>query len=170
MAREARGQQGLLSLRNIHRAKGDCMKYLIKNKDGSVHIMTSTSSDVTPEREILKWTQDHQENVESHRPIDESELPEDRYFRDAWMHSEDKVNVDMEKSRDVHRKVLRGLRKPLLEALDVEFIRAVEQFDDEEQALIRIKKQELRDITQHPGIVDAKTPEELKSFMPEMLK
>lgn len=146
------------------------MKHLIKYKDGSVGIMTTVSDETRPEDEIAKWTEEHRSTVDSHRPLDETEMPEDRYFRDAWKHSEDKINVDMEKSRDIHRQVLRGLRKPLLEALDVEFIRAVEQFDDEEQALIRIKKQELRDITQHPGIVDAKTPEELKSFMPDSLK
>lgn len=147
------------------------MKYLIKNKDGSVSVMTTTREDIDPNVEIEKWHPTLKENVESHTPIfDESEIPEDRYFRDAWTHSEDKINVDIEKCKEIHSNVLRELRKPKLEALDLEYIRADEQFDDEEKALIRIKKQELRDITKHLSIVNAKTPEELKSFIPEILK
>jgi hypothetical protein len=146
------------------------MKHLIKYKDGSIGIMTTVLDETRPEDEFLKCTPEYVDNVEGHRPMEESEMPEDRYFRGAWTHSDDKINVDMDKAKDIHRNVLRELRKPKLEALDIEFIRADETFDDEEKSLIRIKKQELRDVTQAPEIVNAKSLEELKSFMPDILK
>ncbi len=146
------------------------MQHLIKYKDGSIGIMTTVSDDIRPEDEFLKCPPEYVANVEGHRPMEESEMPEDRYFRGAWKHSEDKIHVDMEKAKDIHRDVLRELRKPKLEALDIEFIRADETFDDEEKSLIKVKKQELRDITEAPEIVNAKSLEELKSFMPDILK
>jgi hypothetical protein len=146
------------------------MKHLIKNKDGSVGIMTTVSDDIRPEDELLKCAPDYVNSVESHRPMDESEIPEDRYFREAWTHSDDKIYVDIEKAKDIHRNILRELRKPKLEALDIELIRADEIFDDEEKSLIKVKKQELRDVTKAPEIVNAKSLEELKSFVPDILK
>jgi hypothetical protein len=146
------------------------MKYLVKYNDGSVGIMTTVSKDIKPYDEILKWEASHAQSVESIREIEEQEIPEDRYFREAWTHSEDKLNVDMDKCKNIHRNILRELRKPKLEALDLEYMKADEQLDDEEKALIRAKKQELRDITQHSSIVNAQTPEELKSFMPSILE
>lgn len=145
------------------------MRYLIKKKDGSVSIMTTVSDDIDPSNEFLKWSQEANDEIESHRPMDDSEMPEDRYFRNAWMHKNDKLEVDMEKSRDIHRNVLRELRKPLLEELDVEFMRASEAGDEIRKAAVSIRKQLLRDLPDSREITNATTPEELKAFMPSIL-
>src|SRR5690606_22204464 len=147
------------------------MKHLIKNKDGSVAIMTTVRDDIDPNFEIEKWDSSIKEKVDSHRPIlDESEVPEDRYFRDAWTHLEDKINVDMDKCREIHKDKLREIRRPILEALDLEYMKALEEGDEMKKEGVVIRKQLLRDVTIAPEIINAKTPEELKAFMPSILE
>lgn len=146
------------------------MKYLIKNSDGTVCVMTTVSDDIDPALEIQKWHDDIKGKVESFRPLEEEEMPEDRYFRDAWEHKEDALNINLDKCKNIHRQVLRGLRAPKFESLDVEFMRAIEAGDTEKQNEIADKKQVLRDIPQAPEIENATTPEEIKAFMPSILE
>jgi hypothetical protein len=146
------------------------MRHLIKKKDGSVAIMTTVSDDIDPSDEFLKWSQEANDEIESHRPMEESEIPQDRYFRGAWIHKDDSIDVDIDKAKNIHRDVIRELRKPLLEALDIEFTRASESKDESKMKELIDKKNALRDVTQHSILLNASTPEEIKSFMPEILK
>lgn len=54
-----------------------------------------------------------------------------------------KINVD--KAKEIQKNMMRVVRKPLLEKLDVDFVKALEIGSDLEE--IKIKKQELRDVT-----------------------
>lgn len=74
------------------------------------------------------------------------------------------VNID--KAKSIHRKKFREARKPKLEALDVAFMRAVEQADIAKQAEIAAQKQALRDVTLTP-LPD--TLPEIKAVWPEIL-
>jgi hypothetical protein len=145
------------------------MKYLIKHKDGSVAVMTTIDDATDPVNELAKLTPENKEKVESHRLMDESEMPTDRYFRDAWVHQDDKIHVDLDKSLAIHQNVLRELRKPRLEELDGEYMRALENADETAQKEAIAKKVALRDITAHPDLLMAKTPEEIKNFRPAVL-
>jgi len=80
------------------------------------------------------------------------------------------ITVDMTKAREIKRDQLRAERKPLLEQLDVEFMRAQEAGDTQKQALIANKKQSLRDVTADPAIDAATTPDELKAVRPDILE
>ena len=55
------------------------------------------------------------------------------------------IKIDIAKAKDITKDRLRAERKPLLEALDVEFIKAQEQGTD--TSAIVAEKQRLRDIT-----------------------
>jgi len=55
------------------------------------------------------------------------------------------IHVNINKAKDITKDKLRAERKPLLEALDVEFIKAQEQGTD--TSAIVAEKQRLRDIT-----------------------
>jgi hypothetical protein len=99
--------------------------------------------------------------------VNEEKIPKDRTFRDAWKHD---LSVDMPKAVEIHKTKLRDLRAPKLVMLDVEFMRAVESGDAKKQKDIADKKQALRDVTDDPRIAAAKTPDELKSVMPDALK
>jgi hypothetical protein len=68
------------------------------------------------------------------------------------------IIIDIAKAKDITKDRLRAERKPLLEAQDVEFIKAQEQGAD--TSAIVAEKQRLRDIT---NTVDSMTTvEELK--------
>lgn len=105
---------------------------------------------VTPKRFIYKdeliiglelAKKDVPEGVD-YKIIDDSEIPLDRTFRDAWTYE---LKEDIPKSKEIWKNKLRAERKPLLEALDVEFIKAQEE--KKNTASIVARKQELRDIT-----------------------
>jgi hypothetical protein len=71
------------------------------------------------------------------------------------------IFIDIDKAKEIVKAKLRRERKPLLEALDVAFMRAVEARDTSEQARIAAKKKLLRDATTQPSLVNAATVEQL---------
>lgn len=101
--------------------------------------------------------------------VDESAIPADRTFRNAWKAGTGKVEHDMMKCREIHKNRLREIRAPKLAALDVEYMRALEMGDSAKAAEIAAQKQALRDVTKDPAIALAKTPDALKIAVPEVL-
>lgn len=76
------------------------------------------------------------------------------------------ISIDMTKAREIKRDMIRAERAPLLAALDIELMRAVEAGDTAKQQEIAAEKQRLRDANQNPGIDAAQTPDELKDLNP----
>lgn len=76
------------------------------------------------------------------------------------------IIINIDKAKAIKRDQFRIARKPLLESLDVAFVRALEQGDTEAQASIAAQKQALRDVTKValPDDVEA-----LKAFVPPAL-
>jgi len=89
-------------------------------------------------------------------------VPTDRTFRGAWTFNDKVVEVDMSKARDIHKDNLRAERAPRLEALDVDYMKALEAGSG--AADIAAKKKTLRDITADAKIADASTPDALKAL------
>ncbi|MES0190152.1 hypothetical protein [Mesorhizobium sp. C264A] len=85
-------------------------------------------------------------------------------FRAAWVDRKGKITVDMNKAKDCTRDRLRAERAPLLEAKDVDALRALEADDKAALADVAAEKQRLRDITELPAIDAAKTPDDLKAL------
>jgi hypothetical protein len=94
----------------------------------------------------------------------------DKSFRGAWKHVNGRAEVHMPVAREIHREHLRSLRAPLLAALDVDMVRALEEGDAPKIAQVKAKKQALRDVTAHPSIESAQTPGQLKQAIPQALK
>ena len=137
-------------------------KIAVKRIDGGVAIVIP-SSEATPE--LLLGDALAVEGYVSHREVEDSELPQDRYFRDAWMDN-GKLDIHPAKALEIKKDKLRALRAPKLAELDVEFMRAVEQGDAVLQSEIAVKKQILRDVKLNlPADL-----EELKNYMPDCLK
>lgn len=84
-----------------------------------------------------------------------------RDFRAAWK-DDGGLTVDMAKARDVTRNRLRKERGPMLDELDVDFLRAVEGGEADKQRAIAAEKVRLRDITRHPAIEAAKSLDDLR--------
>ena len=90
--------------------------------------------------------------------VEDDAIPEDRTFRDAWDFDGEKIFEDVNKAKEIHKNRLRQERKALLEATDVQFMKALETGEDTKQ--IVIEKQRLRDVTK---LVDScNTIEEIK--------
>jgi len=159
--------------------------YILLYNDGSIGFMTvyeqtrvthTEDGDMVeyympvPADELKKWPEAARSTVKSYREIDPALIPTDRTFRDAWRDGGNtKVKIDMKRARDVWREKMRKVRKPLLEALDVEYQRADERDDTNAKTAIAQRKERLRDVTDHPDIADARTPDELKEVWPEEL-
>lgn len=79
------------------------------------------------------------------------------------------ININMTKAKEIKKDMIRAERAPLLDSLDVQFMRAVESGDTAKQAEIAAKKQALRDATADSAIEAASTPEELKAVRPAAL-
>lgn len=77
------------------------------------------------------------------------------------------IIVNPDKAKAIWKDKWREARKPLLDSLDIEFMKAVESADTEKQAEIALKKQELRDVTQIEIV--GNTPEEIKAVWPSVL-
>ncbi len=95
--------------------------------------------------------------------VDESAIPADRSFRNAWQHDNGVISHDMTKCRAIQKDKLRAERASLLAAQDVAFQRAIAAGSKpSELAAIETEKQRLRDITK---LADAaKTPVELRTL------
>lgn len=79
------------------------------------------------------------------------------------------ITINMKKARDIQRGKFRLARKELLDKLDVDYMRAIENSDTAGAERIAAEKQKLRDVTKDARLEAAKTPDELKEVWPEVL-
>lgn len=77
--------------------------------------------------------------------VDESDLPENHDFFNAWELTNGVVTVNLNKAKEITKERLRREREPLLVAQDIAFQRALESGSD--TTAIVAEKQRLRDIT-----------------------
>lgn len=99
-----------------------------------------------------------------------SELKAMAYLFSAWrIDSDGNITLDRAAAEELKRNQFRALRKPLLEKLDVEFLRAIESGDTALAASIATKKKVLRDVTLM-DLSQHSTPEALNAFVPDFLK
>ena len=124
------------------------MKKIVYKTDDGIAV-------ITPAHSIELAMKDIPDGVE-HKIIEDTELPADRVFRNAWNYE---LKEDIIKSREIWKDKLRVDRKPLLEQLDIDYMRSVE--DGIDSTDIIAEKQRLRDITL--SVDAAKTIKEIKA-------
>lgn len=144
--------------------------YEITRTDGGVSILyLCQGADL--QKAIAKWDESQkllgEPSYISHRPISVADIPADRTFRAAWKPG---LTVDIAKARNLHKGRMRAARKPRLEVLDAEMMRALEDGNQAAVADIKRRKKALRDVTDDPAIAAAATPEALKAVWPDALK
>ena len=133
------------------------------NDEGNVVIMqrlnpNKTDEDVTP-------------NDRPYVIVDESEIPVDRYFRNAWKLEGSTIKVDRVKAKSIKLEKIRQLRDIKLEGTDIKLMIACESGNtDTEQTLI-IERQALRDLPANINLNVSMLPtiEDLKNFYPAEL-
>ena len=84
--------------------------------------------------------------------VEQSALPTDNNFFDAWELADGVVTVSLTKATEITKKRLRSEREPLFAAQDIAFQRAQEANAD--TTAIVAEKQRLRDVTK---LADAET-------------
>ncbi len=103
------------------------------------------------------------------REIDDLEIPDGRYFRNAWI-DDGQIKVDIDKARVIHMDNLRIMRNDKLKNLDIEYMKASEQNNTNEMSIIASKKQDLRDMPQNTDLSLISDLKELQEFIPEILQ
>ena len=93
--------------------------------------------------------------------VDDSVIPTDRSFRDAWVQDSKTIKTDMAKAREIHKTNIRNARVSKLAELDIEFQKALETSSSTTD--IVSKKQALRDAPADSGIASASDEAALKA-------
>jgi len=155
-----------------------------EGSDGGVRVVTLSNIYETPELEKIAY-EEHAGVRITDPAIRWEVLPvsalkdagtnfSGRYFRDAWTYVQGvnpgdvgSIGVDMDRAKAIIRDHVREIRQPLLEALDVEYLRAQEAGASTTDIVRR--KQELRDLPQAPEIDLATTPQHLFDWWPVAL-
>ena len=89
-------------------------------------------------------------------------IPSDRHFRNAWTLSGTTITEDLATAKEIFKNKIREVRKPLLEAEDVAYMKAMEADDATAKAASVAKKKALRDAPAAKAITDADTIAKLK--------
>ena len=92
-----------------------------------------------------------------------SSMPSDRYFRNAWTLSGTVISEDLATAKKIFKDKIREVRKPLLEAQDVAFMKALESGDSSAQTTAKNAKTKLRDAPAASAITNADTITKLKA-------
>jgi len=89
--------------------------------------------------------------------------PSDRHFRGAWKLSGSTISEDITKAKEIFKDKIREVRKPLLEAEDVVYMKALEASDASAKDASVAKKKKLRDAPAASAIGSADTIAKLKA-------
>ena len=90
-------------------------------------------------------------------------IPSDRHFRNAWKLSGSVMAEDMTAAKVIFKDKIREVRKPLLEAEDVAYMKALEADDASAKTASVAKKKALRDAPAATAIENADTVAKLKA-------
>lgn len=131
------------------------MRIILKNTDGTVSVLYPVL-DCGLTIEQIAEKDSHGTPYEI---VEDSEIPADQEFRNAWIHNGKKIEIDFVKAKEITKNRLRAERKPLLESLDVEVMKNISNAAALQE--IEVEKQRLRDITLQ--VNNLTTVEELKA-------
>ena len=90
-------------------------------------------------------------------------VPSDKHFRNAWPLSGTDISADLAAAKVIFKDKIREVRKPLLEAQDVAYMKALEAGDSSAQTTAVNAKTALRDAPAAAAITNADTIAKLKA-------
>lgn len=144
------------------------MKVIITKKNDNSLILTWAA------KELINSNDDYiaiadKAGLSDYYLLDESLIPDDLLFFDAYELNDtnDALVCNRDKAVELKKSQFRTLRAPLLNDLDVAYMRADEQQNEPLKLSIAAKKQLLRDVT---TITMPEDIEELREFIPDILK
>ena len=128
-------------------------KIIYTNSDGTVSI-------INPTGDVNDAIKDVPSGL-SYEIVEDSVIPTDRTFRNAWKQNNKTIETDIAKAREIHKNNIRNARTPKFAELDIEFQKAFETSSSTTD--IVSKKQTLRDAPADSGIASADTEAKLKA-------
>ena len=128
-------------------------RIIYTNSDGTVSI-------ITPAGDVNDAIKDVPSGL-SYEIVEDSAIPTDRSFRNAWKQNSKTIETDMTKAKEIHKDKIRIARTPKLAELDIEFQKALETSSSTTD--IVAKKQLLRDAPAASGISTAASEADLKA-------
>ena len=128
-------------------------KIIYTNSDGTVSI-------INPTGDVNNAIKDVPSGL-SYEIVEDSAIPTDRSFRNAWKQNSKTIETDMTKAKEIHKDKIRIARAPKLAELDIEFQKALETSSSTTD--IVAKKQVLRDAPAASGISTAASEADLKA-------
>ena len=128
-------------------------KIIYTNSDGTVSI-------IIPAGDVNDAIKDVPSGL-SYEIVEDSAIPTDRSFRNAWKQNGKTIETDMTKAKEIHKINIRLARKDKLAELDIEFQKALETSASTTD--IVSKKQALRDAPADSAIASADTEAKLKA-------
>jgi len=133
------------------------------NDEGTVSIIVPSSNSGLTIQEIAEKDVP---TGKTYKIVNSSDISSDRTFRNAWvLDTNNDVEINIAKAKDVWKNKIREARKPALEKLDVDYTKAVEAGSS--TTSIVTDKNTLRDL---PDQVDtATTTDEIKAVWNDML-
>ena len=93
----------------------------------------------------------------------------DRHFRNAWVWNDDQTAIaeDITEAKKIFQDKIREVRRPLLDAEDVVYMKALEADDASAKTASVAKKKKLRDAPAASAITSADTIDKLKAAWDE---
>jgi len=144
------------------------MKTVIKTTDG-IQIMTLVDGADLAEA-LRKWGEAHPGKYVSHRDMQDSVIPTDREFRNAWedVTPQPVIDFNMTKARLIHLGRIRVKRDAALAVLDVEMVKALGSGNTALRDSVEVQKRVLRDLPQTIAVrlAAANTIQALKAIQP----
>ena len=128
-------------------------KIIYTNSDGTVSI-------INPTGDVNDAIKDVPSGL-SYEIVEDSVIPTDRTFRNAWKQNNKTIETDIAKAREIHKNNIRNARTPKFAELDIEFQKALETSSSTTD--IVSKKQTLRDAPADSGKASADTEAKLKA-------
>ena len=98
--------------------------------------------------------------------VEDNQLPDDPDFWVAWTID---CKVSIKKAKEIWKNKMRLVRDQKLKALDIEWMKAMENGEVKVASSIAAKKQMLRDVTEREDFRKLKTLKQIKSYWPEIL-
>lgn len=79
------------------------------------------------------------------------------------------ITVNMDKAKQIHVAKMRAARAEVFKQVDADRAIATDAADQTALASVKARATELRDVTKHPDLLAAKTPDQLKAVWPVCL-
>ena len=139
------------------------MKYIFYPQNETNKLAIVVPTNLTTIASVIK--NDLPKDV-SYKIVEDTTFIDNTFFNAYEFDQELGAKINISKAKEIWKDKFRQARKPILEKLDVEYMRALEAGDTQKQQEIATKKQALRDVT-NTSLPD--NLEDIKNTWPDVL-